>query len=148
MDNYTISKQAVLPRVRLSDEAKKAYAECVSSSEITENRLVNLCDLVCRDFGVSRIHVEFSGTEPHKRKRNGGRLSQKTHGIFVLGQNQRIHIYKYTAARQQVRASKAATHTLLHEIIHYLDYAVLGLTNSIHSSGFYRRIGQLQDLLR
>ena len=148
MDNYTMSKQAVLPTVTIGNDTKAKYAECRGAAVITEGQLVELSNLICRDFGVARIPVAFEGREPHRRK--GGKLSRKTHGIFAqsgFGTNRRIHLYKYTAARQQIRASKAATGTLLHELIHYFDYVITKLRNSIHSSGFYQRISQLQDML-
>ena len=146
MDNYIRSREARLPTAVIGNDTKKAYADCRHIEVISEYHLRKLSDLICRDFGVKSIPVDFDGREPHKRK--GGKLSRKTHGTFSqLGTNRRIHIYKYTAARQQIRASKAATGTLLHEIIHYFDYVITKLSNSIHSSGFYKRIGQLKDML-
>lgn len=148
MDNYTESQQAVLPTVVIGNDTRAKYAECRGAGTITESQLVQLSDLICRDFGVNRIPVKFEGREPHRTR--GGKLSRKTHGVFrqtTIGTNRRIHIYKYTAARQQVRASKASTETLVHELIHYFDYVVNKLSNSIHSSGFYKRMGQLKDML-
>jgi len=148
MDNYTRSKKSKLPTVNIRNDTKKVYADCRHIEVISEFHLKRLSDLICRDFGVESIPVEFEGREPHKKR--GGKLSRKPHGIFSqsgFGTNRRIHIYKYTAARQQIRASKAATSTLLHEIIHYFDYEITKLSNSIHSSGFYQRISQLQDML-
>jgi hypothetical protein len=44
-----------------------------------------------------------------------------------------------TAQRRDVVKPRTFLRTLMHELGHYLDYALLKLDDSYHSSGFYQR---------
>jgi hypothetical protein len=48
-----------------------------------------------------------------------------------------------TAQRRQVVAFKTFLRTLLHEIVHHLDYELLELEDSLHTEGFYKRESSL-----
>jgi hypothetical protein len=48
-----------------------------------------------------------------------------------------------TAKRGQIVAFKTFLRTLLHEICHHLDYALLRLRDSLHTQGFYQRESSL-----
>ena len=50
-----------------------------------------------------------------------------------------ITVWMRTAKRKQVVAFKTYLRTLLHEIIHHLDYEYFGLQESFHTEGFYKR---------
>lgn len=147
--NYLKSKAARLPVVPFSNEAKELYLKCRELDSITQQNLQDIAHRVCGAFGIKMIPVVFDGVQPRQVKQTTrGRMTAKTQGYYMrsfLGSN--ILIYRLTAARRQVRSPKAAISTLLHELVHYMDYEITGLAKSIHSSGFYWRIGQLTDML-
>ena len=144
--NYMLSNSLVLPsptnKSALS-RAKTLYHYCRERSEIKQGDLQNLSDDILIMFGLTTIPVKFAGKQPSNKR-------GKTLGVHrterVTAQTS-IQIYKFTAKQKKVRASKSAVETLLHELIHELDIALIQLTDSIHSAGFYKRISQLKDLL-
>jgi hypothetical protein len=48
-----------------------------------------------------------------------------------------------TAQRHQVVKFRTFLRTVLHELCHHLDYEMLGLTDSFHTDGFYKRESSL-----
>ncbi len=146
-DNYQQSQQETLPALSFSEIAKKEYEKGRELENITEQQLQKIADAVCSEFKVPCIPIKFKDRQPHKH--DGKRLKR-----YLLGkhqrtnfENSRIQVYKYTAVRQKQIAPKTAISTLLHELCHYFDYRICGLRKSIHSKGFYNRIGQLRDML-
>lgn len=72
-------------------------------------------------------------------KRNG-RLSRKTFGCYNSGN---IKITNKTAIRGKIVASKTFLDTLIHEFMHHYDFKVIRLTKSLHTSGFFLRMGDI-----
>jgi hypothetical protein len=97
-----------------------------------------LTDHVCGLMGVRVVRVEVRGVRPHNTR---GEL----HGIFYPhGPSARpgaplIILWMRTAQRHDVVKPKTFLRTLMHELGHYLDYALLRLGESFHTSGFFRR---------
>jgi hypothetical protein len=50
-----------------------------------------------------------------------------------------IVLWMRTAQRHDVVKPKTFLRTLMHELGHYLDYALLKLDDSFHNSGFFKR---------
>jgi hypothetical protein len=72
------------------------------------------------------------------------------HGLYTPASNGHagkggatIRVWMFTAKRRQVVAFKTFLRTLLHEICHHLDYALLRLADSFHTDGFYQRESSL-----
>lgn len=145
-ENYRKSKEARLPVVDFSDEAKKLYRNCRELSSITQTHLQDIAHRVCGAFGIAMIQIVFAGVQPSSN--NGRKMTVKTQGVFrrsFCGSN--IQIYRLTAARRQQRSPKGAIETLLHELVHYLDMEIIGLDRSIHTTQFRMRIDQLKNML-
>lgn len=145
-ENYRKSKEARLPIVDFSDEAKKLYRECRELGSITQTHLQDIAHRVTGRFQIPMIQIVFDGVQPSSN--DGRRMTLKTQGVFrrsFCGSN--IQIYRLTAARRQQRSAKGAISTLLHELVHYLDIEIIGLDKSIHTGGFKWRIGQLTEML-
>jgi hypothetical protein len=107
---------------------------------------------LCRLLGVRAVRVEVRSVRP----RNA--LSE-LHGIFYpRGPGRRlaattvramasaarpgdplIVLWMRTAQRHDVVKPKTFLRTLMHELGHYLDYALLKLDDSFHNSGFFKR---------
>ncbi len=148
MTNYELSNIKKLPAKNIPDSLKKLYKKSRELKVITNQTLKEIADNICSVYNIEKIPVMFAGTEPHKVDAKS-RLRMKimgTHRRSKLGST--IIIYKYTAKQRKIRSAKGAISTLLHELVHYLDYEVCGLQNSIHSKGFYNRIQQLTKALK
>lgn len=90
----------------------------------------------CRRLGVPAPAVAVLADRPAG---HWGEL----HGLYNPGQGGRITVWMRTARRRQVVAFRTFLRTLLHELCHHLDFVLLGLDNSFHTTGFYRRESSL-----
>lgn len=73
-----------------------------------------------------------------------GKLMRKTYGMYKEG---KIIINNKTAIREAVVAPKTFLDTLIHEFMHHYDYKVLKLQSSLHTAGFYYRLGDVMKKL-
>lgn len=103
-----------------------------------------LLDELCDSAQIDIIRLKISSARQwHKRRNN--KIVSKQYGYYKPDTNY-IYIYNYTAVQGKALAPKTFLDTLLHEWIHHYDFKRLGL-NSIHSSGFYKRLGHLKQML-
>lgn len=67
------------------------------------------------------------------------------HGLYEREEGSRplIRIWMKTASQKRPVATKTFIRTLIHEMCHHLDYELLGLDDSFHTEGFFRRESQL-----
>lgn len=91
----------------------------------------NLVTELCRLLGVRSVPIEVKGVRPRNAR---GEL----HGIFYPDAP-RIALWTRTAMRHEVVKPRTFLRTLMHELAHYFDYAVLRLGNSYHTRGFFKR---------
>jgi hypothetical protein len=89
-------------------------------------------------FGVPRVRVEVLAARPHAK---WGEL----HGLYTAerGKPPTIQLWMRTAKQRRVVAFRTYLRTLLHEVGHHLDYALLRLRESYHTEGFYKRESSL-----
>jgi len=105
---------------------------------VIERAAQALADQICKLMAVRAIRVEVRGVRPHNTR---GEL----HGIFYpRGPSPHpgaplIILWMRTAQRHDVVKPKTFVRTLMHELGHYLDYALLRLDESFHTTGFFRR---------
>lgn len=111
----------------------------------------SLLNEVCRLLRVRPVRIEVRSVRPRNSR---GEL----HGLFypqapvrtaAAGARPRgaasaageplIVLWMRTAQRHDVVKPRTYLRTLLHELGHYLDYALLKLDDSYHSMGFYQR---------
>lgn len=97
-----------------------------------------VADEITTGLQVPRVEVVVSGQRPSNAR---GEL----HGLYTPHGNGTgtIKVWMITAKRGQVVAFKTFLRTLLHEVCHHLDYALLGLGDSLHTDGFYKRESSL-----
>jgi hypothetical protein len=97
-----------------------------------------VADEICLALRVPRLRVLVRGTRPSNAR---GEL----HGLYtpLAGGSAAVQVWMITAKRGNVVAFKTFVRTLLHEICHHLDYALLRLGDSMHTDGFYRRESSL-----
>jgi hypothetical protein len=118
---------AALPGMLLSADA----AQVERASQL-------IADEITAALRVPAVRVLVQGTRPSNAR---GEL----HGLYTPANHSgaTIKLWMMTAKRKQVVAFKTFLRTLLHEICHHLDYALLRLPDSFHTDGFYQRESSL-----
>ncbi len=104
-----------------------------------EQRSQLIVDEIATSLGVPRVRILVNGTRPSNAR---GEL----HGLYTPANGRgpaTIKVWMITAKRGQVVAYKTFLRTLLHEVCHHLDYALLRLADSFHTDGFYQRESSL-----
>jgi hypothetical protein len=97
---------------------------------------------LCRQLGVPAVSVTVRTVRPEIR---GGEL----HGLytFAKGTTPTIEVWMKTVAHERVVRFRTFLRTLLHEVMHHLDVTLLGLDDSFHTEGFFRRESSLMRQL-
>jgi len=96
---------------------------------------------ICRGLATAPVSVEVRGARPRNQR---GEL----HGLFypydpLIRRPPYIVLWMRTAQRHDVVKPKTFVRTLMHEVGHYLDYALLRLEDSYHTQGFFKRESSL-----
>jgi hypothetical protein len=67
------------------------------------------------------------------------------HGLYTreAGRTPRIQLWMRTVRHKRVVAFRTFLRTLLHEVVHHLDYEHLRLRESFHTEGFFKRESSL-----
>jgi hypothetical protein len=142
IDRYELAPDA--PTFRLTAAVMTAVPSGAPS--MIERAAQALTDQICGLMAVHGVRVEVRGVRPHNTR---GEL----HGIFYpRGPSARpgaplIILWMRTAQRHDVVKPKTFLRTLMHELGHYLDYALLRLDDSFHTAGFFRRESFLVRIL-
>jgi hypothetical protein len=102
-----------------------------------------LIDALAAGYGVPPIRVRVLA----KRPVDG---TGELHGLYEPedgGASARISVWMRTAQRKDVVAFRTFLRTLVHELCHHLDYELLGLPETFHTEGFYKRESSLANAL-
>lgn len=93
---------------------------------------------ILRLLGLAPVAIQVLAVRPSS---SGGEL----HGLYTRedGHSPRIQLWMRTARHRRVVAFRTFLRTLLHEVGHHLDYELLGLKDSFHTEGFFRRESSL-----
>ena len=147
----TRSQQAIyrksdeIPEVRLPrPDALHPMVEGLTSALASEDRLAvqRATDRLIRGLtdavAVPPVKVEVLAARPHAK---WGEL----HGLYTSerGKPPKIQLWMRTAKQRRVVAFRTYLRTLLHEVGHHFDYALLRLPDSYHTEGFYKRESSL-----
>ncbi len=97
-----------------------------------------LAHAICDTCRVPRLLVKVLSRRPKDD-------SSELHGLYVREEAAVavISVWMRTAERRQVVKPRTFVRTLLHELVHHLDYELLKLKDSFHTRGFYRREASL-----
>ncbi len=89
-------------------------------------------------LAIPPVKVEVLAARPHAK---WGEL----HGLYTVerGKPPKIQLWMRTAKQKRVVAFRTYMRTLLHEVGHHIDYALLRLPDSFHTEGFYKRESSL-----
>lgn len=86
-------------------------------------------------LGVSPLRLRVLAARPHTPY-------LELHGYYEPREGRRwaaITLWMRTAKQRRIVAFRTFLRTLLHELCHHLDYELLGLAESYHTEGFYKR---------
>ncbi len=97
-----------------------------------------LTDGLCDQLRVGHVTVQVLAARP---SRDWGEL----HGLYERPEDDppQITVWMRTAQQRRVVAFRTFLRTLLHEVLHHLDYEYLRLADSFHTQGFYKRESSL-----
>jgi DinB superfamily len=129
-----------LPRPAALHPAVSALDAALATED--RARVQHASDRLIRDLtdalGVPPVRVEVLAARPHAK---WGEL----HGLYTAehGRPPKIQLWMRTAKQRRVVAFRTYLRTLLHEVGHHLDYALLRLRDSYHTEGFYKRESSL-----
>jgi len=89
-------------------------------------------------LAIPPVKVEVLAARPHAK---WGEL----HGLYTVerGKMPKIQLWMRTAKQKRVVAFRTYLRTMLHELGHHVDYALLRLPDSFHTEGFYKRESSL-----
>ena len=121
------------PLVRAVDTALRA--EDRAETQRATDRLVRG---LTQALAMPPVKVEVLAARPHAK---WGEL----HGLYTAerGKIPRIQLWMRTAKQKRVVAFRTYLRTMLHEVGHHIDYALLRLPDSFHTEGFYKRESSL-----
>lgn len=94
---------------------------------------------MCMGLKVRNVQITVLARRPHDEW-------EELHGCYqpaTDGRYAAITVWMRTARRNQVVAFRSFLRTVLHEFCHHLDYVLLGLADSFHTEGFYKRESSL-----
>ena len=141
IDNFEISNKHV--NVRLN-AFNSRYSEFFLKSNETmsqrQKRAETLLNYLCGKFKIDNVTLLVTD-KPRPCKGRG-----QIHGWYVTAEK-KIIIYNTTAKTHKPISIHTFYDTLLHEFMHHYDYKVLRLSESFHTSGFYKRISDLKNKL-
>ena len=96
-----------------------------------------LADGICAALGAPRLRVRVLAARP-----TGG--YGELHGLYEPEPPPaRIKLWMRTAARKQVVAFRSFLRTLVHELLHHLDYELYRFEETFHTEGFFQRESSL-----
>src|SRR5262249_45466722 len=98
-----------------------------------------IADGICGQLRVAPLRVEGAVRRPPLR---GGELQ----GLYTPANGpgrDRVTVWMLTAKLGKVVKYRTFLRTLLHELCHHLDYTLLHLRDSMHTTGFYQRESSL-----
>ena len=97
-----------------------------------------VCDGVCDALSVEPVEVDVLEVRPSS-------ATHELHGLYTPeeGPRPRIRVWMRTAKHARVVAHRTFVRTLVHELCHHLDYALLELEESFHTDGFFKRESSL-----
>jgi len=98
-----------------------------------------LADGLLRQLGAPPVQIFVLEVRPSD---DYGEL----HGLYEPSDppyRSRITLWMRTARQERVVAFRSLLRTLLHELLHHLDYEVFELAETFHTEGFYKRESSL-----
>jgi hypothetical protein len=139
-----ISALALPPGVALGDTVAEIRSALARDRRAAIQRACqSLCDALTAGYRVPKVRVIVLERRPSD---DYGEL----HGLYEPEEGRRrarISVWMRTAAKQRVVAFKSFLRTVVHELLHHLDYELFALEETFHTEGFYKRESSLANAL-
>jgi len=134
-----------LPRAEALESVLAGLARALEAGDqgATQAAAERLLAGLAAQLGVPPLRARILAARPAQ---DWGEL----HGLYVPGGAGRppvVTLWMRTAQRRQVVRFRTFLRTLVHELCHHLDYELLGLPESFHTEGFYKRESSLMRQL-
>ena len=133
--------------IRPESEAIDAFGSLLACEEAAsrEHSSTALYYALSSTVGVSSPRVlVLDAPRPHRVK--DGRTVYQRLGSYSR-RTQTVRVHNLTARIGRPVAPKTFAETVLHELLHHWDFELLNLARSLHTSGFYHRLGDLKQKL-
>jgi hypothetical protein len=132
------------PRLELGETVARIEAALRADDRASVQReCQNLIDALAEGYRVPGVRVRVLAQRPAD---DYGEL----HGLYEPEEGRtppRITAWMRTAHKRQVVAFKTFLRTVVHELIHHLDYELFALEETFHTEGFYKRESSLTSAL-
>ena len=105
----------------------------------TQDAAGTLVQSLLHHLQVPGVRLRVLAVRPANRR-------EELHGLYEFDGGRQaplVTVWMRTAQRRQVVAFRTFLRTLLHEVVHHLDYQLLRLEDSYHTQGFYKRAESL-----
>jgi hypothetical protein len=130
---------SLAPLVRAVDEA------LATGKRVRVARSLDaLSDALLDRLRAPRIRVHVRESRPAIEE------GVELHGLYTFATDEapaKIEVWMRTKAHGRVVRFRTFLRTFLHEIVHHLDVTLLGLSDSFHTEGFFRRESSLMRQL-
>ena len=124
-----------LPVLMIGDGLARGHRATV------QNGSQSLIDALVEGFAVPPVDVRVLAVRPSDYE---GEL----HGLYEPDEDRPralISVWMKTAQKKQVVAFRSFVRTVVHEMLHHLDYEHFGLEETFHTEGFYKRESSLSN---
>lgn len=114
-------------------------AGLVADDRKATNRAVKaFCAAICADVGAAPLVVRVLARRPSS-------ATSELHGLYEREEDGSavIRVWMRTSVHSRVVAFRTFARTLLHELVHHFDFECLGLVDTFHTEGFFRRESSL-----
>ncbi len=149
--DQAIYRQSVaLPPPRIQADAELAAATDALEFALDGGRRAQvrkaaqaLFDLLCARLEVPRVKLSI-------RERRPSSEDSELHGLYerVEDETPVITAWMRTGSNAKIVKFRTFLRTLLHELVHHLDYDLYALADSFHTEGFFKRESVLMRALR
>jgi len=98
-----------------------------------------LADSLAAALDVSPVNVKVLSRRPSTSE-------SELHGLYEPAEGRAppvIRVWMRTSQHKRVVAFRTFVRTLVHELVHHLDYELLKLDDSFHTEGFFKRESSL-----
>lgn len=102
----------------------------------TQRACQALVDALNKRLETPSIEVHVFERRPHNAE---GELQGLYEPDEVTGALARVSVWMRTARKEQVVKFRTFLRTLVHEVVHHLDYELYQLPETFHTQGFYTR---------
>jgi hypothetical protein len=144
---YRKSDSAVGVRIREAEKLAPLVEEVRASLSTEKPAAVqkataSLCDALTTQLGIAPVAIKVRARRPSGR-------GEELYGMYEWeeGEQPRIQLWMKTSVKKQVVSFRTFIRTLLHEFCHHLDYTLLGLEETFHTQGFFKRESSLMRAL-